>query len=462
MPSNLKYSLPQGLARVSFALGVGQFLCLPPLYIRYSSYPAHPNFWLYMGAIALSGVLLLGIGYFARDRGWHRRLASFCLAVLFLETTLFLLGESSLYRPVTMLFPLLASVATPILNRRRASYALASVSALLLLGLHFFYFREGVIALPGLTLLHVVLFFSAFLAETLWEQLRTREKLLEQKKREMETWVERLGHASSLISTGHVAPMLPGPPPSHVFDELTRSVGQMQEKLNQHFTNLFLQDRLSSLGELASGVAHELNTPLTTLHFIVAGNDQLPEELKTSLITEIERMSEITRSLLSFARPHDEEEMDLNQIIRGCERLLRQSLRERCELELKLGNDELPVRTHSNEIQQVLLNLIHNSLDAMEGVNQPKLVLSTGKSATSGWLRVTDNGSGISKDNLSKIMNPFYTTKAPGKGTGLGLYIVHQIAQRHGARVSIESQVGQGTTIEMTFPLLTKNLSEVA
>lgn len=462
MPLTSRFHIPQGLARVSFALGVGQFLCLPPLYMRYSSYPAHPNFWLYLCAIGLSGVLLLGIAYFARDRGWHRRLASFCLFVLFVETALFLFGEKSLYRPVTMLFPLLASVATPILNRRKASYFMASASSVLLLGLHFFYFREGILALPGLTLLHVVLFFSAFLAETLWEQLRFREKHLEQKKREIESWVERLGHASSLISTGHVAPTLPGPPPSHVFDELTRSVSQMQEKLNQHFTNLFLQDRLSSLGELASGVAHELNTPLTTLHFLVAGNDQLPEELKKSLVTEIERMTEITRSLLSFARPHDEEEMDLNQIIRNAESLLRQSLRARCTLDLKLGKEELPIRTHSNEIQQVLLNLIHNSLDAMEGMPEPHLELTTGKTATSGWLRVTDNGAGIPKDNLTKIMNPFYTTKPPGKGTGLGLYIVHQIAQRHGARVSIESQVGHGTTIEVTFPLLTKNLSEVA
>jgi len=462
MPHTTRPRFAKGLSRISLALGVGQFLCLPPLYMRFSSYPTHPNLVPYLAAIGVSGLILCAISYFARDRGWHRRLATVCLGILFVEAALFLLGESSLYRPVTMLFPLLTSVATPILNRRRASYTMASTSSVLLLSLHFFYFREGILALPGLALLHVVLFFSAFLAETLWENLRFREKTLEQQKRDIEAWVERIGHASSLISTGHVVPSLLEPAPSHVFDELTRSVGQMQETLNQHFTNLFLQDRLSSLGELASGVAHELNTPLTTLHFLLASNDKLPADLRTSLLAEIERMTEITRSLLSFARPHDEEEMDLNEIIRNCEPLLRQSLRDRCKIEFHFSEESLPIRTHSNEIQQVLLNLFHNSLDAMEGKPNPTLVVTTGKLGTNGWLRVVDNGCGIPKDHLSKILNPFFTTKPPGKGTGLGLYIVHQIAQRQGARVSIESQDGHGTRVELTFPLLTLEKKEVA
>lgn len=462
MPFQSRAVFFQGLARVCLALGIGQFFCLPPLYLRFSSYPEVPHFKFYLLAIAGAGALQLVIAYLARNHGWHRKLATLTLVVLFLEATLFLVAEKTLFRPVAMLFPLLTSIATPILNRKNASSTFASVSSVLMLSLHFFYFKEGVLALPGLTLLHVVLFFSAYLTETLWEQLRVREKMLEQKKRDIEHWVERLGHASSLISTGHVETSLPSHPPSHVFDELTRSVGQMQERLNQHFTNLFLQDRLTSLGELASGVAHELNTPLTTLHFLIANNDQIPNDIKASLIEEIDRMSEITRSLLSFARPHNEEEMDLNEVIRKCETMLRQSLRGRCSLELSLVNEEIPIRTHSNEIQQVLLNLTHNSMDAMENIAAPKIEIVTGKLATSGWIRVRDNGSGISKDHLGKIMNPFYTTKPPGKGTGLGLYIVHQIAQRHGAKISIQSEAGNGTTVEITFPLLTQKLKKVA
>lgn len=461
-PDEVRGSFLEGLSRICLALGLGHFLCLPPLYLRFGSYPFAPNYLFYLTTIAVSGGLLVSIAFLCRYTKIRGALSYFCLALLFLQTTFFLSWETTLYQPITMLFPLLCALATPILGRRRASYLTASASSVVLLFFHFIAFKQGLGNLPALTLLHLILYFSAFLSENLWKRIRRREYELEQalndlrgKTREMEIWVERLGHASSLISTGHVATTLPVPPPSSVFDELTHSMEQMQEKLNHYFTNLFLQDRMNSLGVLASGVAHELNTPLTTMHFLVAGDETIPPETKAALIQEIERMSAIAKSLLSFARPNDKEVRDLSEIVKSSEPLLRQTLKGEIALTMDLSKETLPVRALSNEVQQVLINLFMNATDAMEGISAPVITITTMKQHRgAALLRIEDNGMGISNDNLTKIMNPFFTTKAPGKGTGLGLYIVHQIAQRHGALFSVESQPGRGTKVELIFPLV--------
>lgn len=455
----------EGLSRISLALGIGHFLCLPPLYLRFGGIHS-----AYMLTLAAGGAAFLAIAFLCRYPRIQRLLPYFSLGVLISQTTYFLTWEPTLYRPTLMVFPLLCALATPILSSPRASYGVASLSSAIVLAFHFFYFRLGWGQMPALCMYHVVLYFSAFLAENLWTRIRSRELALEaaltelrKRNKEMESWVERLGHASSLISTGHVATTLPGPAPYHVFDELTQSMGQMQEKLNQYFTNLFLQDRLNSLGVLASGVAHELNTPLTSMHFLVNGSDNIPAETKAALIQEIERMTTIAKGLLSFARLHDEELTDLNEIVRACVPLLQKSQTEGPKLDLNLCDAALPIRALSNEIQQILINLVLNAKDALEGRPRPQIEISTSQEKDrAAILQITDNGAGIEKENLAKIMNPFFTTKPPGKGTGLGLYIVHQIAQRHGALLSIESQVGKGTSIKLTFPLVPRSERKVA
>jgi two-component system NtrC family sensor kinase len=277
-------------------------------------------------------------------------------------------------------------------------------------------------------------------------------KEIEQKNTEMETWVHRLGEASSQISAGDFSTSLPKPPAEKIFGELTHNLEQMQARLNQYFSNLVLKDRLSSLGVMASGIAHELNTPLTTMQFILDSDSQLSADTRTRLQEEITRMGKITRDLLSFARPHPQEFFNLNEVVQKTEPLLKTPLTKNMALEVHLTPEEIPIRGVFNELQQILFNLVHNAMDATEGVSSPRILIQTEKREDGvAILSVTDNGSGIEKAALQKILDPFFTTKSPGRGTGLGLFVVHQIVQKHDAILSIESEKGVGTAVRILF-----------
>lgn len=460
--AEVRSSFLEGLSRICLALGVGHFLCIPPLYLAFGGYPTGRFHLYYITTIALSGAALLGIAFLCRYTKLRGALSYFSLGILFVQAVFFLSEERTLYGPVTMFFPMLCAIAAPMVGRRHLSYFAASASSVTLLFFHFIIFKQGWGGLPALTLMHVVLFFTAFVSESMWARIRRREFELEHaleslraKNTQMEAWIEQLGRATSLISTGHVGASLPGPAPSRVFDELTRSMGEMQAKVREYFTSVFLEDRLNSLGVLASGVAHELNTPLTTMHFLVAGSKEIPEETKKSLIQEINRLSGIAKSLLSFARPRTEAEVtDLNEIVRSAEPLLKPVGRDRIRLELTLCPEPLPIRALANEIQQILLNLYLNAVDALEGRPDPFVRLSTETTAEgSVVLSVQDNGAGIPQGLLAKILTPFFTTKQPGKGTGLGLFIIHQIATRHEAKLLIDSDEGKGTRVRLVFAL---------
>lgn len=456
----VRNSLLEGLSRICLSLALGHFLCLPPLYLMLGRATDVRLVSRCITAITLSGVLLTLVAFlcrYQRIRGW---LSYFCLGLLFVQSSYFLAHGRDFSHPLTMLFPLLCSLATPILGRR-ASYVMAALSSILFTGFYLFLFGRPHAQLPALALVQLVLFFSAYMTEVLWDGMLRRETTLalalgelRRKNDEMELWVKRLGEASSHISAGRLATELPEPPPSRVFRELTKSMGQMQEKLNSYFSDLLLGDRLRSLGVLASGVAHELNTPLTTMQFLLSGENGIPEETRQLLQMEVERMSAIAKGLLTFARPKSEEVVDLNEVVRITQKLfIRPNPGSEVSTQITLHPQPLLVRGARNQIQQILLNLFHNAADACEGRRTPGVWISTSeRKEGTAVLSLRDNGCGIEPKLLSKILDPFFTTKPPGKGTGLGLFIVHQIVQRHDAVLQIESQQGQGTNVSIVFP----------
>jgi PAS domain S-box-containing protein len=224
-------------------------------------------------------------------------------------------------------------------------------------------------------------------------------------------------------------------------------------------------DKLSSIGLLAAGVAHEINTPLAVISsYAQMLTKQMKDDKRlTPLLERITqqsfRASEIANGLLNFSRTSTTEfrDTDLNQVIRDTLALVEHQLKTASiHVALEL-NPDLP-RIHGNpgKLQQVFLNLLLNAKDAMpQGGELRVATLANGHVEAS----IADSGSGIAPEHLKRIYDPFFTTKTapkPGerRGTGLGLAVTYGIIQEHAGKINVESQVGVGTTFHLEFPLL--------
>jgi two-component system NtrC family sensor kinase len=224
-------------------------------------------------------------------------------------------------------------------------------------------------------------------------------------------------------------------------------------------------EKMSSLGQLIAGVAHELNNPLAVVvaYAQMMGKKQIADpdlrENMQRILHESERASKIVRDLLSFARPCEPQlaTVDLNQLV--CNVL---DVRERdmtgnkVELHTHLRPGLSRTKADPIQIEQVLNNLITNALHAMAG-RDGKRVLRVITEETGFFIRImiSDTGCGMSPEVLSKMFDPFYTTKPPGKGTGLGLSISHTILQEHHGKIWAESEIGKGTTFYLELPVVT-------
>jgi two-component system NtrC family sensor kinase len=225
---------------------------------------------------------------------------------------------------------------------------------------------------------------------------------------------------------------------------------------------LMLTDRLASIGELASGIAHELNNPLTS----VIGFSQLlleediPQNLKEDLGTiynEAQRASAIVKNLLTFARKHTPLRQ-LSQVNNILEDVLKLRAYEHkvnnIELERNFAADLPEIMVDYFQMQQVFLNIIVNAESAMlEANGRGKLVITTSRHNNTVNVAIADNGPGIVKKNLRRVFDPFFTTKEVGKGTGLGLSICHGIVAEHGGRIYAESMVNKGATFVVELPV---------
>jgi two-component system, NtrC family, sensor kinase len=235
--------------------------------------------------------------------------------------------------------------------------------------------------------------------------------------------------------------------------------------------------RLAELGQMAAGFAHEINNPLQIIRseqalmdFILTElkekneitNEKSLEELEDSvnqMIVQVERCSSITQSILKFGR-HAEpqiEDVDLDVFIPEITATVNNKAAVNgISINQVIDEATPPVRADKGQLQQVLLNLYNNAIDAVVdryGSNGGKIAVSASP-AGDGWvdLVVEDNGTGISEDNISKIFSPFFTTKQPGKGTGLGLSVCYGIVEGLGGTMQVFSQLGRGTTFTIRLP----------
>ena len=236
------------------------------------------------------------------------------------------------------------------------------------------------------------------------------------------------------------------------FDDVTEQI-RMEEQMVQ-------QERLASLGMLAAGVAHEVNTPLTGISsYAQIMLEDLPKddprrEMLLRIDEQTRRASDIANSLLNFAKPQEAsmEPLNLNQVARECLSLFVPQIKSR-----KIGVEEdfeegiPPILGHRGKLQQVLLNLLINARDALAPGGT--ITVRTRGKAGRVCLDVLDDGAGIRKEDLVRVFDPFYSTKGQGEGTGLGLSISYGIVREHGGDMRVASVPGEFSRFTLDLPV---------
>jgi signal transduction histidine kinase len=226
-------------------------------------------------------------------------------------------------------------------------------------------------------------------------------------------------------------------------------------------------EKLSSIGLLAAGVAHEVNTPLAVISSYTqmlqkhTRDDQRLAPVLEKITQQTFRASEIVNNLLNFSRTSSTvfTSLDVNSVVRETLTLIDHQLRNakvNVEIDMQLP---LPrIYGSHGKLQQVILNLLLNAKDAMNDGNGGTIRIASFDDGRNVTLRIGDTGSGIAPEHLHRIYDPFFTTKnAPKrgqhKGTGLGLSVSYGIVQEHQGRIQVESKVGVGTTFTLEFPI---------
>ena len=233
--------------------------------------------------------------------------------------------------------------------------------------------------------------------------------------------------------------------------------------------------KLASVGELAAGIAHEVNNPVAIMVQEAGWMEDLLEEEEFKTVKNLEefrralkqvdvqghRCKEITHKLLSFARKTSPEieKVQINEVIEEVVAITDTAAYTNIEMETELDQNLPPISGSQTEIQQVILNLINNALYALEKEGGT-IRLSSRRQDEHVLLIVEDDGPGIPEANLERIFDPFFTTKPVGKGSGLGLSICFGIVKRMGGKIDVDSQIGKGTRFEIRFPIESKMVSK--
>ncbi|MDW7645600.1 MAG: ATP-binding protein [Desulfuromonadales bacterium] len=218
-------------------------------------------------------------------------------------------------------------------------------------------------------------------------------------------------------------------------------------------------EKLAEIGRLTAGIAHEINNPLAVLSYAAQllrreeGLSAFQREMVERVESEVERLAALTGSLLSFSSDRDTRlrQVDVNEIVQDVLRLMRHEMqRQMIRLDESYGELTL-IQADPNKLKQVLINLVMNAVQAMEGVGT--LTITTrmhGEGEVE--ILVQDTGPGIPPSVQQRIFEPFFTTKKEGEGSGLGLYICRNILLEHKGRLAVASEPGQGTTFTVTLP----------
>ena len=255
--------------------------------------------------------------------------------------------------------------------------------------------------------------------------------------------------------------------------ETTQEMERREQELREKQEQLVQAGKLATLGELTTGVAHELNNPLNNIGLFVGnvldqlrGGDLEPARVEQELesaMEQVQKATAIISHLRTFGRaaPVSLAEVDVDEVIERSLMLMQEQLRLRgIEVELDLCSDELVVLGNAIQLEQVFINLLTNARDALDGSRGKTIRVATSRDAQ--WIRIrfADTGPGIPRDLEQRIFDPFFTTKEVGTGTGLGLSITYSIVKEHGGSIGVESKRG-GASFLIELPVMGEPAPEV-
>jgi PAS domain S-box-containing protein len=248
---------------------------------------------------------------------------------------------------------------------------------------------------------------------------------------------------------------------AHDVTQLRETIKNL-ERANQELQNaqaqLIQSEKLASIGTLASGVAHEINNPLAAVTgyaeiIMDQGDSDFTKKCATKIVDAAGRASDVVRWLSRHARQaKDAQIVDirLNDVLSDSLEAMRLT-RSSPDIEVEKEFTDVPlIRGNQNELQQIFVNLLNNSADAMP--NGGRITASTKDSGDVVEVAISDTGEGIPEEHLKKVFDPFFTTKEVGEGTGLGLYVVSMIVNKHHGTIDVSSEPGKGSTFTLRFP----------
>ncbi|MCU0597959.1 MAG: ATP-binding protein [Desulfobacterales bacterium] len=245
-----------------------------------------------------------------------------------------------------------------------------------------------------------------------------------------------------------------------IYNDLRKKI-EVERRLEETQKQLAQSDKMASLGQLAAGVAHEINNPLTGVLFyanLILEKIDDHDPIKTDLefiIDDANRCKKIVKSLLVYSRKTDscKSIAHINTLVETSLNLTRdQKIFGNIHIVKELSDEMMLVNVDTNKLNQVIINLVINAADAMDGKGTLTIRTYRDKRMRKVFLEIQDTGCGIPKENLNKIFDPFFTTKQVGKSTGLGLSITYGIVEEHGGKIRVKETGPEGTIFILEFP----------
>jgi len=275
------------------------------------------------------------------------------------------------------------------------------------------------------------------------------EQLVYQKTKDLDLTIENLSEKNQIINSQN------------------QTLNNTLQDLKNTQAQLLQADKMSSLGILTAGVAHEINNPLNYILGGLTGLENFFDEKEIqnkrinlfliSIKTGIERISSIVSGLNKLNRNIDnyEEDCDIHEIIENCLIIVNSQLNNRVKVNKKFTDKKMIVLGNVGQLHQVYLNILINAIQSIE--KEGIILIQTKIKNEIVYTEIYDTGCGIDQKNISKITEPFFTTKEPGKGTGLGLSISYNIIAQHKGSIKFTSQLNKGTIVKIGLPLKTTN-----